>query len=292
MTIRDLDCFIEVYECRSMSIASEKLFISAQGLSNAISRLESELNCVLFNRDRAGSVPTLCGELFYNYAVKAKSEYDNIQREIEHASRMEKGIVRIGYSFGVMSGITMDITNQFQSMHPEYELDFAEMPDKVVEDLILSKTIDIGFAAYINKENFDCKLISESAILFVPSKSSRFWDRETVSVEEIAKEPLTLRNKNFATTRILMDEFRKCGKKPEIILNTGGIIRSIKLSRDNKANTVILDSVAAQFDNLHTIPFTENLRWPMYMIMKKGTHHSKAADAFISFMNENSLTQK
>ena len=43
MNIRDLDFFIKVYECRSISVASEKLFISAQGLSNVISRLEQEL---------------------------------------------------------------------------------------------------------------------------------------------------------------------------------------------------------------------------------------------------------
>lgn len=55
MNIRDLDCFIKVYECRSISIASESLFISAQGLSNIITRLEQELGCSLFNRDRAGS---------------------------------------------------------------------------------------------------------------------------------------------------------------------------------------------------------------------------------------------
>lgn len=53
MNIRDLDFFIKVYECRSISIASEKLFISAQGLSNIINRLEQELGCSLFNRDRA-----------------------------------------------------------------------------------------------------------------------------------------------------------------------------------------------------------------------------------------------
>jgi DNA-binding transcriptional LysR family regulator len=108
MNIRDLDFFIKVYECRSISIASEKLFISAQGLSNAISRLEKELGCTLFNRDRAGSVPTVCGDAFYKYAVTAKSDYDRIITEIEHISRSEKGFVRIGYSFGVMSGLKMD----------------------------------------------------------------------------------------------------------------------------------------------------------------------------------------
>ena len=291
MNIRDLDFFIKVYERRSISIASEKLFISAQGLSNVISRLEQELGCSLFNRDRAGSVPTVCGEAFYKYAVNTKSEYERMIKEIEHLSRAEKGVIRIGYSFGVMSGLTMNITQEFQNKYPEYELDFAEMPDKIVEELVLSEEIDIGFAAYIDKDKFEYDLINESEILFVPIKDSRFYERESVSVREIADEPLTLRNRNFATTRIMMHEFEKYGADPEIMLNTGGILRSLKLRKDGMANTVIIDSVAAQIesDELRTIPFTEEPKWPLYIITKKGRDCSKAVDRFISFIKENRI---
>ena len=291
MNIRDLDFFIKVYECRSISIASEKLFISAQGLSNVINRLEQELGCSLFNRDRAGSVPTACGDAFYKYAVNTKSEYERMITEIEHLSRAEKGVIRIGYSFGVMSGLTMNITQEFQKKYPEYELDFAEMPDKIVDELVLSGELDIGFAAYVDRDKFEYELMSESEILFVPKKDSRFYDRETVSVREIADEPLTLRNRNFATTRIMMHEFEKCGADPEIIMNTGGILRSLKLRKDGMANTVIIDSVAAQLesDELRTIPFTEEVKWPLYIITKKGRSRSKAVDRFISFIKENRI---
>lgn len=291
MNIRDLDFFIKVYECRSISIASEKLFISAQGLSNVISRLEQELGCSLFNRDRAGSVPTVCGEAFYKYAVNTKSEYERMITEIGHLSRAEKGVIRIGYSFGVMSGLTMNITQEFQNKYPEYELDFAEMPDKIVEELVLSEELDIGFAAYVDKDKFEYDLINESEILFVPIRDSRFYERESVSVREIADEPLTLRNRNFATTRIMMHEFEKYGADPEIMLNTGGILRSLKLRKDGMANTVIIDSVAAQIesDEMRTIPFTEELKWPLYIITRKGRGRSKAVDRFISFIKENRI---
>ena len=291
MNIRDLDFFIKVYERRSISVASENLFISAQGLSNVISRLEQELGCSLFNRDRAGSVPTACGEAFYKYAVNTKLEYDRMITEIEHLSRAEKGVIRIGYSFGVMSGLTMNITQEFQKKYSEYELDFAEMPDKIVEELVLSGELDIGFAAYVDKDKFEYDFISESEILFVPTKASRFYERESVSVREIADEPLTLRNGNFATTRIMMHEFEKYGAEPEIMLNTGGILRSLKLRKDGMANTVIIDSVAAQLesDELRTIPFTEELKWPLYIITKKGRGRSKAVDRFILFIKENRI---
>ncbi len=289
MNIRDLDYFIKVYERRSISVASENLFISAQGLSNVISRLEQELGCSLFNRDRAGSVPTACGEAFYKYAVNTKLEYDRMITEIGHLSRADKGVVRIGYSFGVMSGLTMNIIQEFQKKYSEYELDFAEMPDKIVEELVLSGDLDVGFAAYVDKERLEYELLSESEILFVPKKDSRFHDMESVSVSEIADEPLTLRNRNFATTRIMINEFEKCGAEPEILMNTGGILRSLKLRKDGMANTVIIDNVAAQLesDELRTIPFTEKLKWPLYIITKKGRAHSKAVDRFISFITEN-----
>jgi hypothetical protein len=178
-----------------------------------------------------------------------------------------------------------------KNIYPEYELDFAEMPDKIVEELVLSEELDIGFAAYVDKDKFEYDLINESEILFVPIKDSRFYERESVSVREIADEPLTLRNRNFATTRIMMQEFEKYGADPEIMLNTGGILRSLKLRKDGMANTVIIDSVAAQIesDELRTIPFTEELKWPLYIITKKGRGRSKAVDRFISFIKENRI---
>jgi LysR family cyn operon transcriptional activator len=206
--------------------------------------------------------------------------------EISHLSRKEKGILRIGYSFGVMSGLTMDLTQSFQSEHTEYELDYAEMPDKMVEDLVFSGEIDIGFAAYVDKDKFDYEHIIDSEILFVPHKGSCFYDRESVSVAELEEEPLTLRNANFATTRIMSEEFEKHGIKPEIVMNTGGILRSIKLCKDGIANTVIIDSVATQLDksNLRIIPFEEEIKWPLYMITKKDIKRSMAIDVFKSFM--------
>ena len=294
MNFRDIEFFIKVYESRSISIASEQLFISAQGLGNVITKLEQELGCTLFNRDRAGSLPTDCGDLFYKYAIGAKLDYDRMMAEISRMSRNEKGIIRIGYSFGVMAGLTMDLTQSFQRRYPEYELDYAEMPDRMVEDLVYSGEIDIGFAAYVDKDKYDYEPVIDSEILFVPRKGSIFYDRESVTVAEIAAEPMTLRNANFATTRIMNEEFEKHGVKPEIFMNTGGILRSIKLCRDGIANTVILDSVATQLDksDLHIIPFEESIKWPLYMIMKKDRKRSRPIDDFKEFIAEKRVVDK
>ena len=288
MNTRDIDCFVKVYECRSINIAAEKLFITPQGLSQIIGRLERELNCVLFNRDRAGSIPTECGKVFYRFASGLKLNYDQLISDIDNINRIEQGVIRFGYSFGAMAGLSFDLTKRFQKKYPEYKLDYAEMPDAVVEEFVEKGEFDIGFCACSRLDIFKAELILESEILFVPNRRSKFLDRERVSVSEIADEPITLRNENFTTTRILEYEFERCGKKAEVILNTGGILRSIKMVRESIANTVIIDSVAEQFGEnaIRTIPFEEELKWPLYMIMKKDRNQSKAVDTFANYVKK------
>ena len=105
---------------------------------------------------------------------------------------------------------------------------------------------------------------------------------------EIADEPVTLRNDNFATTRMMKQLFEDCGREPNVILNTGGILRSIRMVKDNRANTVILDNVAEQFgtSELRTIPFIEDLKWPLFMIMRKDEQHSSAVEVFAQFVRK------
>ncbi len=288
MNTRDIEFFIRVYECKSMSAAAEQLYITPQGLSGVISKLEKELNCVLFNRDRGGTFPTECGEVFYRYALNIRHNLDDMTSEIDRITRLDKGIIRFGYSFGAMHDISLDIPMLFQKRYPDYKLECTELPDFVIEELIESGSLDVGFGSCSEPDKFNSIFISESRILFVPCRISRFYDSESVSVAEIAEEPITLRNDNFTTTKIMKKAFERCGKSPDIILNTGGIMRSVKMCRENRANTVILDSVAEQFGNneLKTIPFSEDLRWPMYMFTKNDVVPCKVLNSFIEFVKD------
>ena len=54
MEIRQLKYFMEIYKYRSFSRAAEVCFISSQGISMAILRLEEELACKLFERTSKG----------------------------------------------------------------------------------------------------------------------------------------------------------------------------------------------------------------------------------------------
>ena len=62
MNITTLKYFTEVVKTESMSAAAENLFISHQGLSSSIKRMERELGITLFQRDNQKSVLTKEGQ--------------------------------------------------------------------------------------------------------------------------------------------------------------------------------------------------------------------------------------
>ena len=70
MDTKDLRCFRLVYEERSINQAARHLFITPQGLSRIISRLEEELHTLLFERTSSGMIPTKTGDYFYEQSQK------------------------------------------------------------------------------------------------------------------------------------------------------------------------------------------------------------------------------
>ena len=70
MDTKDLRCFRQVYEDRSINQAAKQLFITPQGLSRIITKLEGELQAPLFERTPTGMVPTESGHYFYEHSLE------------------------------------------------------------------------------------------------------------------------------------------------------------------------------------------------------------------------------
>ena len=70
---------MEICKFGSISQAAGSLFISQQGLSSAIRRLEQELGCDLFYRKGNSLVLTEHGQYFLDHAADLVSSFDTLQ---------------------------------------------------------------------------------------------------------------------------------------------------------------------------------------------------------------------
>lgn len=86
--IRHLRVFLEVAECKSISKASPRVFLSQPAITQAIAKLETLLDTSLFERHSDGMYPTAQGQVWYNRVQRCM---DYIRGGIRDALRGASG---------------------------------------------------------------------------------------------------------------------------------------------------------------------------------------------------------
>jgi LysR family nitrogen assimilation transcriptional regulator len=74
LNIRDLQCFVKVYELKSFSRAADALDTVQSQVSARVQRLEQAMETPLFVRLHRGVVPTAKGEVMFQYAQRVLLE--------------------------------------------------------------------------------------------------------------------------------------------------------------------------------------------------------------------------
>ena len=90
MDIRQMRYFIEVCKLGGISQAANSLYISQQGLSSSIRRLEAELGCDLFYRKGNSLVLTEQGQYFLENAADIVDDFDKLKNHFHTSSQNNK----------------------------------------------------------------------------------------------------------------------------------------------------------------------------------------------------------
>ena len=92
LNIRDLQCFVKVYELKSFSRAADALDTVQSQVSARVQRLEQCMETPLFVRLHRGVVPTAKGEVMFQYAQRVLLEV----AAMESAARTRAATEKIG----------------------------------------------------------------------------------------------------------------------------------------------------------------------------------------------------
>lgn len=88
LNLRHLRVFLEVLDSKSISKASEKVFLSQSAITQAIAKLEIELNTSLFHRQIDGMMPTEPGLIF---AFRVRRALSMVLSGLQGVSRISDG---------------------------------------------------------------------------------------------------------------------------------------------------------------------------------------------------------
>lgn len=146
MELRQIQCFICLYEERSVTRAASQLGIVQPALSMQIAKLEKELGVKLFHRGSRGVSPTGEGTTLYRLVLPVTREFENIRRTMLDLGGRASGIVRLGIAPSLTTAIVPAALAQYCDLAPEVTVKITEAYSVVLAERVESGDLDFAIA--------------------------------------------------------------------------------------------------------------------------------------------------
>ena len=220
MDTKDIRSFRLVYEERSINRAAKRLFITPQGLSRIIHKLEEELQIVLFERTKGGMVPTECGDYFYAQSQELLYQLEDMKYHLQKMNSRQRKI-KIGFACGVLNLVSLKKLNAIQREMPDVSVQWEEMENQEVAEQVNRGLLDIGFIiGTIPGNEVESCVVYEGKMNVLVYPGHPFYEKERLSIEELKEQPLISLNQKYFSYHSFMQRCGDFGFVPNIVINT------------------------------------------------------------------------
>ena len=142
MTIRDFQYMIAIAEENNITKAAQRLYISQPSLSQALKKVEAELNATLFTRTNAGLVPTFIGEQFLIQAKEILGSYRKLEHFISDVNNLQTGRLQIGVPYYLNGSFLSEILPTFNGEYPGVDVHVTQQTDLELENMFSLGSLD------------------------------------------------------------------------------------------------------------------------------------------------------
>lgn len=226
MTLQQLKYLVTVAECKNITAAAEKLYISQPSLSAAIHILEKEMNVTAFVRSNKGMTVTKEGEELLSFARNLLEQADIMkERFCTDSNRKPKFCVSCQhYSFAVNAFV--DVVNEYDAA--EYNFILRETQTGEIIDDVANGNSELGIL-YLSESNEDvlCKLFKKNDLVFEEifeasphifiSKNHPLADKDCISLEDLRPYPYLVYEQGERNSFYFSEEFLSVLDMPKSI---------------------------------------------------------------------------
>ena len=287
------EVFFEVASQLSFTRASQVLNLSQPAISRHIKALEEQYKTSLFERAGNSVKLTIPGNLLLDHLRQAKE----IQIRLDYALSTQldeynaKGELRLGASTTVALYIIPEILSAFRQRHPNVRITLLNRNSENVLKALENNEIDLGIIEGQTKTTaVSYRYFLSDDVVAVCSPKSELWFRESVSLDELKKYPVALRERGSGTLASVKAALEEAGVKISDLRNNislGGT-EALKnfLLVDNCLGFLPLRSVQKELQagSLKQV-FIEGLhvQRQFYFIQRHGSESDPFAQAFVRF---------
>ena len=272
---------------RNYSRAARSLFITPQGLSNAVRRLEDELGVRLVDSNKNGLFLTECGTAFARHADAISAQIDALHSDIEGIVNTQAAVIRLASSIGLMECLPPAAFEKYATSNSHgtaIHLDKIAT-DFTCEEELVAKRCD--YALIVDP-------VSHSGLVSVPIyRDTMFcWMRADDSLA--GKKELTRADFDGRTVGLFWDEYNQVqaikayfeqGESPCTFAAYQEMIEAFEaaLAGEALAITTRTHAERIQIDEVACIPIAD-LPWGFSLVYRSDRSVLSSDEEFLAYM--------
>jgi len=294
MDIHHLRVFVSVFKDKSFSKASKKLHLTQPTVSAHIRALEEEYNCKLFDRLGRTIIPTKEAEILYQYATEIIEKTDGIRDAMGRVKKNITGTLIIGASTIPGTYLLPSIMSEFQKKYPSVSWQILIADSKKIADSLSKHELLMGIVgAQLGNEAINYVPFLDDELIVVSSPS--FIKRKKISLKELIKIPMVLREEGSGTRKITEQFFTDRGISYHnlsiagIIGSTDAVKQAVKAGLGVSFLSRLSVSDELKHKTLKEIKITDvSMRRKIYIITHKKRTLPLAYQIFLEYIMDES----
>ena len=210
MEIKNLISFVHVAEMNSFTKAAKALGYSQSTISFQIKQLESELDCLLFERVNHTITLTDKGTELLKYAHTIKALTDEFMENMNSPEELH-GFIHFVSPDSVCEDMLLTNYHHFRKKYPHIDLKFTNADTQGMFGMLDRNEADaiITLDNHVYQKDYIIAKEEHIAMHFVANCNSPFANKKKISIKDIADQPFILTEKNMGYRRFFDKELAK-----------------------------------------------------------------------------------
>ena len=236
----------------SLNTAAKKLGVSQQAISVRLRKLEKSLQVALLDRSPRGSVLTSDGEIVCTWAQNLLDSVESFTNAVGSLQAEHGDQLRVAASLTIAEHLLPNWLTRWRCGwgNDELKVHFIAANTRDVITEVKSGRVDLGFIESFNvPPNFGSRTVGQDEILVVAPPSHPWSKAGKISLTEVSRTALVLRESGSGTRQAFEDALGKAGfhltiPPAAVLTTTLGLRNTIAVGN----SPGVLSSLAVQED--------------------------------------------
>lgn len=288
MELRQIEYFCMVGKLHSFTRAAEQLHISQPSITQAIRKLEEEIDVQLFDRSKKKAVLTAEGQAFLLRMEKILDDCQQAVQEAKDFKTWRKGTVKLGVPPMIASYLFPDIFSCFKQAYPGLKLIAFEETSSLDAAAKLEKD-ELDLAIIIlpeNSETLNTLVITQEQLVLCTHPNHPLRQQKSVRFDQLKNEQFILLKEKSYQHQIVISRCLRQHFVPNTILSSNQIKTIKNLIANGSGISLLMTMVVRNDPQIAVVPLQEPIAFDIGLAWKKDKCLSNASIAFIKFIKE------